>query len=48
MLSTLNERGYSVEWMVVDASEYGFPQKEREFSFYVIEMDENTTKIQIY
>ena len=33
MLSTLNERGYSVEWMVVDASEYGFPQKRKRVFF---------------
>ena len=34
MLSTLNERGYSVEWMVVDASEYGFPQKRKRVFLY--------------
>lgn len=29
MLSCLNEEGYSVEWRVINAAEYGMPQKRR-------------------
>ncbi len=29
MLASLNDLGYSVEWRVVDASEYGFPQRRK-------------------
>lgn len=29
MLSTLNERGYAVEWRVINAAEYGMPQRRR-------------------
>lgn len=29
MLSTLNERGYAVEWRVINAGEYGMPQRRR-------------------
>lgn len=29
MLATLNDLGYAVEWKVVDASEYGFPQRRK-------------------
>ena len=38
ILASLNERGYSVEWMVVDASEYGFPQRRKEFSSFAIKL----------
>ena len=34
ILASLNERGYSVEWMVVDASEYGFPQRRKRVFFF--------------
>ena len=33
ILSTLNERDYAVEWMVIDASAYGFPQKRKRIFF---------------
>ena len=29
MLSSLDELGYTVEWRVIDASEYGFPQRRK-------------------
>jgi len=29
MLASLNELGYTVEWRVIDASEYGFPQRRK-------------------
>lgn len=29
MLASLNDLGYSVEWRVVDSSEYGFPQRRK-------------------
>lgn len=29
MLSTLNERGYAVEWRVINAADYGMPQRRR-------------------
>ena len=29
MLATLNDLGYDVEWRVVNAADYGFPQKRR-------------------
>jgi len=29
ILSTLNELGYAVEWRVINAAEYGFPQRRR-------------------
>lgn len=29
MLASLNELGYAVEWRVIDASEYGFPQRRK-------------------
>ena len=34
ILASLNERGYTVEWMVVDASEYGFPQRRKRVFFF--------------
>ncbi len=34
ILASLNERGYVVEWMVVDASEYGFPQRRKRVFFF--------------
>jgi len=33
MLATLNDMGYGVEWMVIDASAYGFPQKRKRVFF---------------
>jgi DNA (cytosine-5)-methyltransferase 1 len=29
MLSSLNSLGYHVEWRVINAAEYGFPQRRR-------------------
>ena len=34
MLASLNDRGYSVEWMVVDSSLYGFPQRRKRVFFF--------------
>lgn len=34
ILASLNDRGYAVEWMVVDASEYGFPQRRKRVFFF--------------
>jgi DNA (cytosine-5)-methyltransferase 1 len=34
ILASLNDRGYTVEWMVVDASEYGFPQRRKRVFFF--------------
>jgi len=33
MLTTLNDMNYAVEWMVIDASAYGFPQKRKRVFF---------------
>jgi DNA (cytosine-5)-methyltransferase 1 len=33
MLATLNDMNYAVEWMVIDASAYGFPQKRKRVFF---------------
>ena len=33
ILASLNDRGYAVEWLVVDASKYGFPQKRKRVFF---------------
>ena len=33
MLATLNDMNYAVEWMVIDASAYGFPQKRKRLFF---------------
>ncbi|MDO8880545.1 MAG: DNA (cytosine-5-)-methyltransferase [Coriobacteriia bacterium] len=34
MLSCLNDRGFSVEWRVVNAADYGFPQKRKRVFIY--------------
>lgn len=34
ILSCLNEEGYSVEWRVINAAEYGMPQKRRRVYIY--------------
>ena len=34
MLASLNDRGYTVEWMVVDSSLYGFPQRRKRVFFF--------------
>ena len=38
MLASLSDLGYSVEWRVVDASEYGFPQRRKRV-FILAELD---------
>ena len=38
MLASLSDLGYSVEWRVVDASEYGFPQRRKRV-FLLAELD---------
>ena len=38
MLSSLSDLGYSVEWRVVDSSEYGFPQRRKRV-FILAELD---------
>lgn len=40
MLACLNNHGYSVEWRVVNAAEYGFPQKRRRVYVYATLTDE--------
>ena len=32
MLASLSDLGYSVEWRVVDSSDYGFPQRRKRSS----------------
>ena len=39
MLTTLNDMGYGVEWMVIDASAYGFPQKRKRVFFMCFRND---------
>ena len=34
MLASLDDLGYSLEWRMIDASDYGFLNGEREFSFW--------------
>ena len=33
MLQSLNELGYAVEWRVINAAEYGMPQRRRRILF---------------
>ena len=33
MLQSLNELGYAVEWRVINAAEYGMPQRRRRVFF---------------
>ena len=40
MLSCLAEEGYSVEWRVINAAEYGMPQKRRRVYIFGIKTDE--------
>lgn len=39
MLSSLNDCGYSVEWRVINASEYGRRQRRRRVYFFVFRND---------
>lgn len=40
MLSCLNEQGYSVEWRVINAADYGMPQKRRRVYIFGIKTEE--------
>lgn len=42
MLSSLSQLGYSIEWRVVNAAEYGFPQRRRRV-FIVAELEARTS-----
>jgi DNA (cytosine-5)-methyltransferase 1 len=42
MLSTLNERGYAVEWRVINAADYGMPQRRRRV--YILGYKKGTTE----
>lgn len=56
MLATLNELGYDIEWRVINAAEYGYPQRRRRvFIFgyrrnmkYAVEMTKTSEKNIIY
>lgn len=41
MLSCLNNLGYSVEWRVINACDYGFPQKRKRVFIFAIKNDSN-------
>lgn len=41
ILSCLNECGYSVEWRVINAAEYGMPQKRRRVYIFGVKTDES-------
>lgn len=41
MLSCLSELGYSVEWRVINAAEYGFPQKRKRVYIFAEKTTEN-------
>jgi len=40
ILSCLNELGYSVEWRVINAADYGMPQKRRRIYIFGVQTDE--------
>lgn len=42
MLSSLAQLGYSIEWRVVNAAEYGFPQRRRRV-FIIAELESSTS-----
>ena len=44
MLRTLNDYGYSVEWRVINAAEYGFPQKRRRVFIFAYHKSTNYYK----
>jgi DNA (cytosine-5)-methyltransferase 1 len=41
MLRSLNDLGYGVEWRVINAAEYGHPQKRRRVFIFAFHMDTN-------
>ena len=41
MLSSLNKLGYTVEWRVINAADYGFPQKRRRVFIFASKEDTN-------
>jgi DNA (cytosine-5)-methyltransferase 1 len=43
MLASLNDLGYAVEWRVVNAAEYGFPQKRRRV--FILGYRDNATNL---
>jgi len=45
ILSSLNALGYAVEWRVINASEYGMPQKRRRVFIFATKKDTNFYKI---
>lgn len=44
MLGAFNQLGYSVEWRVINAAEYGRPQRRRRVFFFVYRNDTNFAK----
>lgn len=44
MLSCLNELGYSVEWRVINAAEYGFSQRRRRIFIFAFKNETNYAK----
>ncbi|MEY8457552.1 DNA (cytosine-5-)-methyltransferase [Lactococcus ileimucosae] len=44
MLSSFNELGYSVEWRVINAAEYGRSQRRRRVFFFIYRNDTNFAK----
>lgn len=45
MLAAFNQRGYSVEWRVINAADYGLPQRRRRVFIFVYRNDTNYAKI---
>ena len=45
ILSSLNSLGYAVEWRVIDASEYGMPQRRKRVFIMAYKRDTNLYKI---
>lgn len=44
MLASLNDLGYSVEWRVINAADYGFPQRRRRVYIFAYNEDTNYAK----
>ncbi|MBW9158676.1 DNA (cytosine-5-)-methyltransferase (plasmid) [Clostridium tagluense] len=44
ILTCLNDLGYSVEWRVINAAEYGFPQRRRRVFIFAFKNDTNYHK----
>lgn len=45
MLASLDDLGYSVEWRVIDASEYGFPQRRKRVFIFAKLNSKSTSQI---